>query len=102
MLSGPLPAGDYTFDGHGYQQGNDARLHFDLLLRHPGASDSVIASVDGFRSISDDGGVPSGGVGAAVSLGPVDAKCYDELILRTHYVSGSSPYLEFFAELSIP
>ncbi len=73
-----------------------------MIHRAPGAADEVVISTDGFHSVSDDGGVPTTAVGATVSAPAVNARCMDLLVLRIHYVAGSSPFLELFANLSIP
>jgi len=102
MVPGPVPAGPYSFDVYGYQQGNDAQVHFDVIHRSPGVPDRVVVSADGFHSVSDDGGLRSGSVGATVFGPAVDARCMDLFVLRIHYVAGSSPFLELFGEMSIP
>ena len=88
--------------GYGSQRPSTSHLHFDVLHRKAGAPDGIIVSADGFHSVSDDGGLRNGSVGARVSAPAVSARCGDLLVLRVNYVAGSSPFLEMFAEMSIP
>lgn len=101
-LPGPVPAGDYVVDAYGYQQTNGAQIHFDLIWRPMGGSDQVLASADGARSQSDDGGVPRGRYGAQFHADAIPAKCDDLLVLRIKMVSGASPFLEIFSDMEIP
>jgi hypothetical protein len=86
----------------GFQQGGDAHLHFDVLHRATGVADEVIASGEGYVAATDDGGVPAGTIGTKLSGPAVAAKCDDFVVLRIQFVSGSGPYVELFAGLSIP
>ena len=87
---------------HGYQQTNDAQVHFDLFWRASGAADQLIASADASLTKSDDGGVPIGRYGATFHAAAVPAHCDDLLVLRVKLVSGSAPFLEFDSEMTIP
>ena len=103
MLKGPLPAGAYVVDIAGTQQSHDAQLHFDLVYRHPDeVTEHPIASADSYISKSADGGVSPGDFGATMTAAAVPAPCDDLLILKIKFVSGTSPFLDFTSNLSVP
>ena len=57
--------------------------------------------MDGVAGQAVDGGM-SGDLDMVLPAGAVAATCGDSLVLDLHFVSGSSPYMEFAVELTTP
>ena len=98
-MPGLLPAGEYHLTTAGYQADKNAHLHADILLRHTGAADRVIASAE--SGTVADAGLP-GDIDAVLSAGEVPAVCGDLLVVKLTMTVGTSPYIELFTRVSIP
>jgi hypothetical protein len=90
-LPAPVPAGTYHIGTMGTQAKMDAVLHADLLYRHAGFPDVVVASADGALAIDADVEGPA-----------VPAQSGDLLVLHLSMTSGTGPYSELQTTITIP
>jgi hypothetical protein len=70
-----------------------------VVWRALGGGDTVIVSADSNPPIPD-GGTPS--VLGTYQGAAQPSKCGDQLVMKVQFVSGTTPFMEFFAGLSIP
>ena len=90
-LPAPVPAGTYHIKTMGTQAAMDAVLHAELLYRHAGFPDLVVASADGTLAIDTDVDGPA-----------VPAQAGDLLVLHLSMTAGSGPFSELQTKLVVP
>jgi hypothetical protein len=86
----------------GYQPSGDAQLHADVLFRHAGAADIVIAAADSTIPVGSDAGLPGeiDAVVPGIATGPTVAG--DLLVLHVQMTAGTDGYIEIGTHLTIP
>ena len=88
---------------NGYEPSHDSQLHADVLYRHAGSADVVIASADSTNVVNPDLGVYSpGDISADVHGDAVPAKDGDFLVLHVQMTAGTTDYIELGTGLTLP
>jgi hypothetical protein len=100
-LLGSLPAGDYVIAATGSTaQAGSELLHVDLVHRRTGASDEILAGVDG--SIATSAPLQPATVQLTVHATAVAVACGDALVVRVQHPGGTQTLFPFELALDIP